>query len=38
VLGMRREKKDRFRLLVFLSLLFLALSLAVRAVRWRNVL
>jgi len=38
VLGMRREKKDRFRLLVFLSLLFLALSLAVRAVRWKNVL
>jgi Ca-activated chloride channel family protein len=38
VLGMRREKKDRFRLLVLLSLLFLALSLAVKAVRWKNVL
>lgn len=38
VLGMRREKKDRFRLLVFLSLLFLCLSLAVKAVRWKNVL
>jgi Ca-activated chloride channel family protein len=38
VLGMRREKKDRFRLLVFLSLVFLTLSLAVKAVRWRNVL
>jgi Ca-activated chloride channel family protein len=38
VLGMRRERKDRFRLLVFLSLLFLTLSLAVKAVRWRNVL
>jgi hypothetical protein len=38
VLGMRREKKDRFRLLVFLSLLFLSLSLAVKAVRWKKVL
>jgi Ca-activated chloride channel family protein len=38
VLGMRREKKDRFRLLVFLSLVFLTLSLAVKAVRWKNVL
>jgi Ca-activated chloride channel family protein len=38
VLGMRREKKDRFRLLVFLSLLFLTLSLAVKAVRWKNIL
>ena len=38
VLGMRREKKDRFRLLVLLSLLFLTLSLAVKAVRWRNLL
>jgi Ca-activated chloride channel family protein len=38
VLGMRREKKDRFRLLVLLSLLFLTLSLAVKAVRWKNVL
>lgn len=38
VLGMRREKKDRFRLLIFLSLLFLTLSLAVKAVRWKDVL
>jgi Ca-activated chloride channel family protein len=38
VLGMRREKKDRFRLLVFLSLLFLSLSLAVKAIRWKKVL
>jgi Ca-activated chloride channel family protein len=38
VLGMRREKKDRFRLLVFLSLVFLTLSLAVKAVRWKNIL
>jgi Ca-activated chloride channel family protein len=38
VLGMRREKKDRFRLLVLLSLVFLTLSLAVKAVRWKNVL
>jgi Ca-activated chloride channel family protein len=38
VLGMRREKKNRFRLLVFLSLVFLTLSLAVKAVRWKNVL
>ena len=38
VLGMRREKKDRFRLLVFLSLLFLTLSLTVKAVRWKNIL
>jgi hypothetical protein len=38
VLGMRREEKDRFRLLVFLSLVFLTLSLAVKAVRWKNIL
>ena len=38
VLGMRREKKDRFRFFVFLSLLFLGLSMAVKAVRWKNVL
>jgi Ca-activated chloride channel family protein len=38
VLGMRREKKDRFRLLVLLSLLFLSLSLTVKAVRWKNTL
>jgi Ca-activated chloride channel family protein len=38
VLGMRREKQDRFRFLVFLALLFLTLSLAVKAVRWKNVL
>jgi len=38
VLGMRREKKDRFRFLVFLSLVFLTLSLAVKAVRWKSIL
>ena len=38
VLGMRREKKDRFRFLVLLSLVFLALSLAVKAVRWKSIL
>ncbi|UCF96649.1 MAG: VWA domain-containing protein [Spirochaetaceae bacterium] len=38
VLGMRREKKDRFRFLIFLSLLFLSLSLAVKAIRWKNIL
>lgn len=38
VLGMRRERKDRFRFLLFLSLLFLILSLAVKAIRWKNVL
>jgi Ca-activated chloride channel family protein len=38
VLGMRREKKDRFRFLVFLSLVFLTLSLAVKAVRWKHIL
>jgi Ca-activated chloride channel family protein len=38
VLGMRREKKDRFRFLVFMSLVFLTLSLAVKAVRWKSIL
>jgi Ca-activated chloride channel family protein len=38
VLGMRREKKDRFRLLLFLALLSLGLSLAVKAVRWKRAL
>jgi Ca-activated chloride channel family protein len=38
VLGMRREKKNRFRLLVLLSLVFLSLSLTVKAVRWKNML
>jgi hypothetical protein len=38
VLGMRREKKDRFRFFVFLALMFLGLSMTVKAVRWKNVL
>lgn len=38
VLGMRKEKKDRFRFLVFVALLFLGLSLTVKAIRWKNVL
>jgi Ca-activated chloride channel family protein len=38
VLGMRREKKDRYRFFVFLALLFLGLSMTVKAVRWKNVL
>jgi Ca-activated chloride channel family protein len=38
VLGMRREKKDRYRLFVFLSLLSLSLGSLVRAVRWRDIL
>jgi Ca-activated chloride channel family protein len=38
VLGMRREKKDRFRLLLSLALLFLILSLGVKAIRWKRIL
>ncbi len=38
VLGMRAEKKDRFRLFLFLALLFLCLSILVKAVRWRSIL
>jgi Ca-activated chloride channel family protein len=38
VLGMRREKKDRFRFFVCIALLFLGLSMTVKAIRWKNVL
>lgn len=38
VLGMRREKKDRFRFFVFVALLFLGLSMTVKAIRWKNIL
>jgi hypothetical protein len=35
---MRRQKKDRYRLFVFLSLVSLSLGSLVRAVRWRDTL
>jgi len=38
VLGMRREKKDRYRFFLVLAIVFLSLSLAVRAIRWKNIL
>ena len=36
--GLRRVHKDRFRLLLALALAFLAVSVLVRAVRWRDTL
>lgn len=38
VLGMRRQKKDRYRLFVLIALSCLALGAAVRAVRWKDTL
>ncbi len=38
VFGMRREKKDRYPLFLFLALVFLSLSILVKAVRWRSIL
>jgi Ca-activated chloride channel family protein len=38
ILGMRREKTDRYRVLLLLALGFLSVHVLIKAVRWRDVL
>ena len=38
VLGFRRVKKERYRLFLFIGMIFLSISIIIRAIRWKNIL